>query len=506
MKFADRVKQTTTSTGAASIALSGSVSTFRAFAAAFAVGDTGISLCMDDGKGNWEIGAYTLTSASVLTRTAILSSSSSGAAVTFPSGVKEVFCTVSAKALEEFARADEGVSLAQLPALGALADTDLIHVTRPGNGDFSVTGAVLKAFVGSTTQPGDTTAPTVTGAAVANATPSRIDITFSESLANSVPPASAFTVSGGKTVSSVSVNGNVASVTVNSAYVSGNTITVGYTQPGANPRIQDAAGNLAATFSGRAVTNNIGQAATVPAAPTIGAAVAGDGYVDVAFTRNSNGGSAVLDSTATLSTGETATGTTSPIRVTAANGTARTATVRDRNAVGSSNASAASNSVTPQAAGQTQAQKYNTTELASFSGLTSPFSFQGGAAPNQYFNQDFKALVRAADGTYPAAGALKLFWLRTATNAGIPSSLPAAMQFTGGAWPGSVPYTANGGSGSGSVPNSFKGSTYFNQENYPAVFSLADTLYGGGAAGDYYPVIGFPDGSFNVIPTKVVVS
>lgn len=133
------------------------------------------------------------------------------------------------------------------------------------------------------------------------------------------------------------------------------------------------AGNATATFTATptttgaktiAVTNNgglsnpasitytVAAAATVPAAPTIGIAVAGDGYVDVAFTHNSDGGSAVIDSTATLSTGETATGTTSPIRVTAANGAARTATVKDRNAVGLSAASAASNSVTPAAAAQ----------------------------------------------------------------------------------------------------------------------------------------------------------
>lgn len=93
-----------------------------------------------------------------------------------------------------------------------------------------------------------------------------------------------------------------------------------------------------------------GGAATVPSAPTIGTALAGDGYVDVAYALNGDGGSAILDVTATLSTGETATGTSSPIRVTTSNGTARTATVTARNTVGSSSSSAPSNSVTPTAA------------------------------------------------------------------------------------------------------------------------------------------------------------
>lgn len=89
---------------------------------------------------------------------------------------------------------------------------------------------------------------------------------------------------------------------------------------------------------------------TVPNAPTIGVAVAGDGYVDVAFTAGADGGATVTGFTATLSTGETNSGATSPIRVTAGNGVARTATVTATNNVGTSDASAASNSVTPQVA------------------------------------------------------------------------------------------------------------------------------------------------------------
>lgn len=101
--------------------------------------------------------------------------------------------------------------------------------------------------------------------------------------------------------------------------------------------------------SGMTVTADV--AAVAPDAPTIGTAVGGDGYIDVAFTAPaSNGGSAILDYTATLSTGETNIGTTSPIRVACSNGTARTATVKARNTVGPGPASAASNSVTPAAA------------------------------------------------------------------------------------------------------------------------------------------------------------
>lgn len=90
-------------------------------------------------------------------------------------------------------------------------------------------------------------------------------------------------------------------------------------------------------------------AATVPTAPTIGTATAGAGYVDVAFTPGSNGGAAFIDHTATLSSGETGVGTSSPIRVNTTTTVARTANVRSRNSEGTGPASAESNSVTPTA-------------------------------------------------------------------------------------------------------------------------------------------------------------
>jgi hypothetical protein len=199
----------------------------------------------------------------------------------------------------------------------------------------------------------DTTAPTVSGTpTISNGSPTVIAITFSEALAAGTPPTGAYTVTGTQTaISSVAISGSTLSITMASAYVAGNNASVSYAPTGTGD-LQDAVGNKVVAFGPLAVTNNAGAAVTAPDAPTIGTAVAGDGYVDVAFTAPaSNGGSIILDYTATLSTGESATGTTSPLRVTAANGSARTATVKARNAVGLSAASAASNSVTPQAAG-----------------------------------------------------------------------------------------------------------------------------------------------------------
>ena len=79
----------------------------------------------------------------------------------------------------------------------------------------------------------------------------RVILSYDETLdRNSVPAASAFSVTangGGRTVSGVSVDGEIVLLTLSSAVSSGQTVRVRYTKPAANP-IQDLAGNDAADF------------------------------------------------------------------------------------------------------------------------------------------------------------------------------------------------------------------------------------------------------------------
>lgn len=90
--------------------------------------------------------------------------------------------------------------------------------------------------------------------------------------------------------------------------------------------------------------------ASVPGAPTIGTATAGDAQCSITFTPpGSNGGSAITGYTATSTPGSvTGSSSSSPVVVAGlTNGTAYTFTVHATNAVGNSAESAASNSATP---------------------------------------------------------------------------------------------------------------------------------------------------------------
>ncbi len=384
MNYADSVQETTTSTSTATIVLAGIVagSATQSFADAFTVGDTNIPVRIVADSGAWINGLYTLTDAATLTRTAILSSST-GADVTMPAGSKDVFCTLPASQIAKFVPNDAalvttttdsahllivesgtpkritaqhfldalGDTTGDLAAAGALAGSDIIAVSQDGGAtQVRTTLTALAAIIASINGAPDAIAPAFASAQVTDASPTVIVITFTETLAAFTPATSAFTVSGGKTISGVSRSGATISLTVNSAYAYGDVITVAYTKPGTN-MLQDAAGNETATFAAQSVTNNIAApGATAPGAPTIGTATRGNGQASVTFTAPaSDGGSAITGYTVTSSPGGfTGTGAASPIVVTGlTNGTAYTFTVTATNAIGTSAASAASSAVTP---------------------------------------------------------------------------------------------------------------------------------------------------------------
>ncbi|MGD0757009.1 MAG: SwmB domain-containing protein [Bacteroidales bacterium] len=101
--------------------------------------------------------------------------------------------------------------------------------------------------------------PVFSSAAVQNATPSLLEMTYSLTLANIVPAASSFSVlvnSVARKVNSVTISGNKVQLTLSSAIKYGDIITVAYIKPATNP-LQTAAGDIATSISGQLVTNNL---------------------------------------------------------------------------------------------------------------------------------------------------------------------------------------------------------------------------------------------------------
>lgn len=99
--IADRVKETSTTTGTGAFTLAGAIAGFKTFASRCSVGDT-LYYCIQavdatgTPTGEWECGLGTYSGASTLTRTTVLSSSNSDAAVSFSAGTKHAFITMPA--------------------------------------------------------------------------------------------------------------------------------------------------------------------------------------------------------------------------------------------------------------------------------------------------------------------------------------------------------------------------------------------------------------------------
>lgn len=92
--FADRVKDTTTTTGTGNITLAGSAPTgYQTFATALGSAASNVPYAIV-GTSEWEVGFGTLSSSTTLARTRVTASSNSGSAVNFSSGTKDVFITI----------------------------------------------------------------------------------------------------------------------------------------------------------------------------------------------------------------------------------------------------------------------------------------------------------------------------------------------------------------------------------------------------------------------------
>lgn len=162
--IADRVKETTVTTGTGPLALGGAISGFRAFSAVCSVADIAyyaVQAVDANGTptGDWEVGLGTYSGAATLTRTTPLASSNANAAVNFSAGTKQVWIDLAA------AQIIGGAPLASPAFTGvptAPTAAPATNTTQLATTAYADAIAALKANIASPTFTGTATSPTFT--------------------------------------------------------------------------------------------------------------------------------------------------------------------------------------------------------------------------------------------------------------------------------------------------------------------------------------------------------
>lgn len=96
-KYADRVRETSTSTGTGTFALDGAVTGFQTFSSGIGANNTCFYVISHRSSSEYEVGFGTVGSpATTLARTSIIASSNSNSSVNFSAGTKDVFVSVPA--------------------------------------------------------------------------------------------------------------------------------------------------------------------------------------------------------------------------------------------------------------------------------------------------------------------------------------------------------------------------------------------------------------------------
>lgn len=253
------------------------------------------------------------------------------------------------------------------------------------NGDLTPTG--LQGFTALPGRPSNVSATAGNGSA---------DVTWTPVAADSSKPIAQYTVTSSPGAFTAQVDGATSN-----AHLSGLTNGTAYSF------------TVVATNSAGAGPNSTPSAAVVPAtipgAPSSVRATAGNNQATVSWTTPTTGGSAITRYTVTSNTGQTSSGTASPITITGlANGTSYTFTVTASNAVGTSSPSAPSAPVTPQPPDTTAPSvTANATPVFSL-GATASFSYSGSDAGSGLADYDVRyrrAAYNSGFGTltYPAA-------------------------------------------------------------------------------------------------------
>ena len=161
--IADRVKETSTTTGTSTITLGGAVTGYQAFSVLGNGNQCYYTIVGTAVDSEWEVGVGTYSS-STLTRDTVLDSSTGGAKISFSAGNKEVFVTYPAEQAVTQAGLllDIGTDPNQIPLnqfLGTMAYQDSIAVNIGGGTLINVTssGYSIQPAVTAITTAGSTT-------------------------------------------------------------------------------------------------------------------------------------------------------------------------------------------------------------------------------------------------------------------------------------------------------------------------------------------------------------
>lgn len=93
MLVADRVKETTSTTGTGNITLAGAVAQFQTFNAAFGTNFRFPYAIIDADGVDWEVGQGYLSASTTLVREVVTASSNAGAAINLSAGTHSIFCS-----------------------------------------------------------------------------------------------------------------------------------------------------------------------------------------------------------------------------------------------------------------------------------------------------------------------------------------------------------------------------------------------------------------------------
>jgi hypothetical protein len=110
--LADRVQETTATTGTGAVTLAGAVTGYQSFASGFPNGACVVQYLIVSGS-NWEVGKGTFNGTTGLSRDNVRSSSNSNNLITL-SGTSNVFCTAASELLEN---SNIGLQSAQIRGL-----------------------------------------------------------------------------------------------------------------------------------------------------------------------------------------------------------------------------------------------------------------------------------------------------------------------------------------------------------------------------------------------------